>query len=163
MRDADTSNSALSLDQLYTEHHSWALRVARGVVGDQHEAEDIVSEVFLAIHRAQLNGGGPTGNVRGYLRRAVQNEATKLWARRRFEQVTDTVPDTTEPDPAEALLRAVQRQKALNASPPSYAAVLFRMDILGETAEETAESLGMTVSAVKSLLHRARATLKLAA
>ena len=153
----------LSLDHLYAEHHTWALRVARGVVGDPHDAEDIVSEVFVAIHRAQLNGGGPTGNARGYLRRAIQNEATKLWARKKFEQVTDAVPDTEEPDPAEALLRAIERQRALSKVPPSYAMVLYRVDILGQSTDETADALKLTVSSVKSILHRARSTLKLAA
>lgn len=158
----DVDGAPLTLDRLYAEHHAWALRVARGVVGDLHEAEDIVSEVFLGIHRAQQKGGGPTGNARGYLRRSIQNEATKLWARRRFEQVTDIVPETEEPDPAEALLRALERQKTLAAAPPAYAAVVYRMDILGHTADETAEELDMTVSAVKSVLHRARSALKAA-
>jgi len=160
---ADERGAPLTLHQLYSEHHSWALRVARGVVGDQHEAEDIVSEVFLAIHRAQLNGGGPTGNARGYLRRAIQNEATKLWARRKFEHVTDTVPESEAPDVADALLRAVQRQEALSDAPPTYTVVLYRVDILGQTAEEAAAALGMSAPSVKSILHRARGTLRLAA
>jgi len=163
MTDTDSDAAPLSLAALYAEHHGWALRVARGVVGDPHEAEDIVSEVFLAIHRAQANGGGPTGNARGYLRRAIQNEATKLWARRKFEQVTDEVPDTEQEDPAEALLRAISRQRALASSPPMYVQVLYRMDILGQSAEETALQLQLTVPSVKSILHRARGTLKLAA
>lgn len=151
------------MDDLFNEHHSWALRVAIRVIGDSHEAEDVVSEVFLAIHKARLNGGGPTGNVRAYLRRAIQNEATRVWARRRFEQVTDEVPEEETPDPSEALLRALQRSNDLGKYPPMYAVILYRMDILGETAEEAAEGMNLSVSATKSLLFRARNALRLAA
>lgn len=151
------------MDKFFSEHHSWALRVAVRVIGDSHDAEDAVSEVFLAIHKAKLNGGGPTGNVRGYLRRAIQNEATRIWALKRFENVTDDVPEVETPDPAEALLRALQRSNDLGKYPPMYALILYRMDILGETAEEASTRLGLSVAATKSLLHRARNALRLAA
>lgn len=156
-------NKGWGMERIFSEHYQWALRVARGVIGNTHEAEDVVSEVFLAVYRAQLNGGGPTGNVRAYLRRSIQNEATRVWARRRFEEVTDEVPDTVTEDPAEALMRALQRQRDLKLCPPMYTAVLYRMDVLGETAEDAAVYLGVTVGSLKSTLHRARNTLRLAA
>ena len=148
---------------LFTEHYAWAIRVATRVIGNPHDAEDAVSEVFLAIHKAKQNGAGPKENVRAYLRRAIQNEATRIWARRRFEQVTDEVPEVEAPDPAEALLRALQRSNDLGKYPPMYALILYRMDILGETAEEAATRLKLSVPATKSLLHRARTALRLAA
>lgn len=151
------------MEQMYTDHHEWSLRVARAVIGDIHEAEDIVSEVFLSVHRAQLSGGGPTGNIRAYLRKAIQNEATRVWARRRFEQVTDEVPETEQNDHSDATLRALQRERDLSGCPPMYALVIFHMDVLGDDAVETARKLGLTVSSVKSLLHRARSALRLAA
>lgn len=151
------------MQQLFADHHAWALRVARGVIGDTHDAEDVVSDVFLAVHKAKLNGGGPTGNVRAYLRRAIQNEATRIWARKRFEEVTEEVPDEATIDPAEALLRALSRQKELAKHPPSYTLVLYGQDVLGEPIDVTAERLNLSVSATKSLLHRARSALKRAA
>lgn len=151
------------MKDIYAEHYDWAVRVARNVIGDVHEAEDVVSEVFLAMFRAMQNGGGPTSSVRGYLRRAIQNEATRVWARRKFEDITDEVPDASEPDPADALLRALQRERDLSGCPPMYALVIFHMDVLGDGVEDCARKLGMTTSAVKSMLHRARQALRLAA
>ncbi|SDH42296.1 RNA polymerase sigma factor [Microbacterium sp. 77mftsu3.1] len=152
------------LKEIYAEHHDWALRVARSVIGSSsHDAEDVVSEVFLAVHKAFLAGGGPRDNIRGYLRRAIQNQATQLWAKRKFEDVTDAVPEQEYPDPAEALLRAVERQRELTKCPPSYVIVLYRVDVLGESTEEAATALGMTVPSVKSILHRARKAITLAA
>lgn len=157
------------MEDIYAEHHAWAVRVACNVIGDRNEAEDVVSEVFLAVFRAIQAGGGPAKdkdgykNIRGYLRRAIQNEATRVWARRKFEDVTDDLPETSEPDPADALLRALQRERDLSGCPPMYALVIFHMDVLGDDVEDCARKLGMTTSAVKSMLHRARQALRLAA
>lgn len=151
------------MHEIFAEHYDWAIRVAIRVIGDRHDAEDAVSEVFLSVHKAMLAGGGPKENIRAYLRRAIQNEATRIWARKRFETITDELPEVETPDPAESLLRALQRSNDLGKYPPMYALILYRMDILGESAEEASTRLGLSVPATKSLLHRARNALRLAA
>lgn len=151
------------MKKLYAEHHAWALRTAKGIIGDTHDAEDVVSEVFLAIHKAKAAGGGPTTNVRAYLRRAIQNEATRVWTRRRFEQVVEEIPDQATPDPVEAMLRALQRKHALRDAPPLWPLAIYHVDILGEPAEAFAEQYDLTVSSAKSLLHRAREAVRKAA
>ncbi len=49
---------------------------------------------------------------------------------------------------------------ALQVLPPRQRAILILSDVLGWSTPEIAENLGITVSSVTSLLHRARATMK---
>jgi len=68
---------------------------------------------------------------------------------------------TTRPE--EALLSKESREKmmeALEKIPPEYRAVFILRDMEGFSNAETGESLGISVAAVKSRLHRARLTLR---
>jgi RNA polymerase sigma-70 factor (ECF subfamily) len=49
---------------------------------------------------------------------------------------------------------------AIEKLPPDYRAVFALRDIEGQSTEETAQVLGLSVAAVKSRLHRARAFLR---
>ena len=66
-------------------------------------------------------------------------------------------------DPERALLEGETRaelERALDALPPRYRAVLVLRDVEGLSSEETAAVLAESVSAVKSCLHRARMVLR---
>ena len=65
--------------------------------------------------------------------------------------------------PEDALLSKESREKmmeALDKLPPEYRAVFILRDIEGFSNAETGESLGISVAAVKSRLHRARLALR---
>ncbi|MFD0538729.1 RNA polymerase sigma factor [Actinomadura luteofluorescens] len=46
-------------DELFRRHHTAVLRYARGLVRDQHLAEDLTSEAFTRTFAAMRQGGGP--------------------------------------------------------------------------------------------------------
>jgi len=65
--------------------------------------------------------------------------------------------------PEDALLSKESREKmmeALDKLPAEYRAVFILRDIEGFSNAETGESLGISVAAVKSRLHRARLALR---
>ena len=66
-------------DELFRRHHTAVLRYARGLVRDQHLAEDLASEAFTRTFAAMRQGRGPRDACRPYLYTVVQNTATD-WA-----------------------------------------------------------------------------------
>jgi RNA polymerase sigma-70 factor (ECF subfamily) len=66
-------------------------------------------------------------------------------------------------DPREALLRKELKgvlDEAIRSLPPLYRAVVVLRDVEDLSTEETAQTLGLTVGAVKTRLHRARIFLR---
>lgn len=151
------------MDDMFRKHYEWAIRVARRVLGNTHDAEDAVSEVFTSTLKAVQKGKGPRDNVRAYLRRAIQNEATRFYARRRLETPTDEVPEVPIPDRTPDVGRAIDRAQLLRLCPTAWPLLLFHVDVCGLSAKEASVELGITEYAAVSALHRARKALRLAA
>ena len=83
--DADLVAAAVTGDEqasgeLYQRHHAAVLGYARGLVRDQHMAEDLTSEAFVRTFAALRRGLGPRGACRPYLYTVVRNAAVD-WAR----------------------------------------------------------------------------------
>jgi RNA polymerase sigma-70 factor, ECF subfamily len=67
------------------------------------------------------------------------------------------------PNPEQLLGRTETREileKAIQDLPPSFRTVFMLRDVEGLSTEETAEMLGLTISAVKARLFRARLRLR---
>jgi RNA polymerase sigma-70 factor (ECF subfamily) len=133
------------------------------MLGDPDEAEDAAQEAFLRAYRGirRYDRERPFST---WLLSIAAHYCIDLMRRRRFRTLSyDELPQLDPPDlnpgPETALLLSEnQRQvQALMASlgPQDRAAVVMRYwyDL---SYEEIGEALSMTVSAVKSRLHRAR-------
>ena len=149
------------LEDLYRRHAADVYRFALGLSGDRAEAEDITSETFV---RAWAGAGDLRMNtVKAYLIAIARNLFLQRLRRSRRRAALD--PDL--PDPAPGPEREAERRDELRA-------VLMRMQRLPEADraallmhaelelpyEEIARALGVSLSAVKVRIHRAR--LKLA-
>ncbi|WP_168221189.1 sigma-70 family RNA polymerase sigma factor [Actinomadura sp. WMMA1423] len=149
-------------DELFRRHHTAVLRYARGLVRDQHLAEDLTSEAFTRTFAAMREGGGPREACRPYLYTVVRNTATD-WARgARRTVVTDEVaewasaPEDEPPDLDEldALVRAFR------SLPERWQTVLWYTVIEDEPVGQVADLLGMEKGAVSQLAFRAREGLR---
>ena len=149
-------------DELFRRHHTAVLRYARGLVRDQHLAEDLTSEAFTRTFAAMRQGGGPREACRPYLYTVVRNTAVD-WARgARRTVVTDEVaewasaPEDEPPDLDEldALVRAFR------SLPERWQTVLWYTVIEDEPVGQVAELLGMEKGAVSQLAFRAREGLR---
>lgn len=139
------------------ELHRYCARLTGSVI----EGEDIVQEVLArAFYTLSLNLDTPP--LRPWLFKIAHNAAIdhlKSHGRQHTElraDLTDAAGFVEAPDPA-AVRAALVRFIAL---PISQRSAVILKDVLGHSLEETAETMGTTVMAVKAHLVRGRAKLR---
>ena len=147
--------------------------VARGMLRDDMDAEDVVQEAYLHA-LAGLGGFSGRASMFTWLTRITVNEAlNRLRARRRFPAVKMLSSDSYEVDaaavqcqtrnPEEQVLRNELHDAldaAVDALPEAYRAVVRLQEIEEFSAGDVAACLGLTVACVKSRLFRARKLLR---
>jgi RNA polymerase sigma-70 factor (ECF subfamily) len=151
-------------------HNQRLYRIARGVVRNDSEAEDIVQEAYVRAFAALATFRGDS-SLATWLSRIVINEALgRLRKRRRTvampasqEAQIIQFPLNPSDDPERAMaqrqiLRLVER--ATDNLPDVYRTVFIARVIEGLNIEETADLLGVRPETVKTRLHRARALVR---
>jgi len=151
-------------------HNQRLYRIARGVVRNDAEAEDIVQEAYVRAfpHLESFRGDASLGT---WLSRFVINEALgRLRKRRRTVAMPENpqaeiiqFPLNPSDDPERTMaqrqiLQLVER--ATDSLPDVYRMVFMARVIEGLSIEETSELLGVRPQTVKTRLHRARALLR---
>ena len=77
--------------RLYEKYKDYLLTLAKGLLGEQAEAEDVVHDVFVAFARS-VGRFQLTGSLKGYLATCVSNLARdKIRARTRRPETLDSV------------------------------------------------------------------------
>jgi RNA polymerase sigma-70 factor, ECF subfamily len=150
-------------------------RIARGILRNDSEAEDVVQEAYVQayIHLGWFRGDC---SLATWLARITMNEALGRLRRRRPTVSLGSV----EPEPPAAQIipfpqiaaqddperTMAQRQivhlveQAFDNLPENFRMVLMTRVIEGMSVEETAELLGLKPETVKTRLHRARELLR---
>ncbi|OBV11884.1 sigma-70 family RNA polymerase sigma factor [Erythrobacter dokdonensis] len=148
-------------------------RIAYRMVGNPHEAEDIVQEAMLRLwdHAPRLAARHPAGTpaggalrLSGWLGRVTTNLAIdKLRLARRVSG--EEVPERADEAPlADAMIEADERDGATRALvlalPERQRAAIVLTYYEDLPNAEAAEAMDMNIKAFESLLHRARAALR---
>lgn len=146
---------------LFGRYATSAKALAVRVVRQQHLAEEIVQEAFLALWREPEGYDPERGSVRAWLmgmvhHRAVDAVRREESQRRRADQMVVGLREETE-DPAEDLVDDLARPQerrlvraALDALPPEQRQVLEFMYFEGLTQTQVAERTGLPLGTVKS-------------
>jgi RNA polymerase sigma-70 factor (ECF subfamily) len=162
------SGERRAFEAIMRRYNQRLYRVARAIVGDDSEAEDAVQAAYLAAFVAVPQFAGRS-SVGTWLTRITINEASArrraLVRRRSLDNLalSEEVVAKRERTPEEivSMQQLVKRvESAVDGLPASYRLVLVLSQVQGLSGEETAESLGLTVDAVRVRLHRARALLR---
>jgi RNA polymerase sigma-70 factor (ECF subfamily) len=158
-------------------HNRRLYRVARSVLRDDAEAEDVVQETYVRAYGALRDYRGEA-TLASWLTRIALNEAFDRLRRRRpsvavaaldeadnrredsvirlHSMLSDTSP---EKDAALTEIRALV-ERAVDALPEAFRTVFVMRDIEEMSIEETAAQLGIRAETVKTRLHRARRLLR---
>jgi RNA polymerase sigma-70 factor, ECF subfamily len=163
---------ARAFELLFRKHQSYAFNVAYGLVGNSDDAADITQEAFLRVHRNMERFRGDASFTTWLYRVVVNLAITELRRRTRSRTLLmeDIAPaeswrSEAEGDDAPALHLELDEeretvQQVLKHLPPDYRAVLVLRHFQQLAYEEMCQVLGLTMSQVKTRLHRARRMFK---
>lgn len=157
---------------LMRRHNQRVYRVARAILRDDAEAEDVMQDAYV---RAYQNLAGFEGRAKfaTWLTRIAVHEALARARRRsRFQSIDSSDPahgdlmnaaTSSDRSPEQASydreLSAVIESAVLSL-PDEYRIVFMLRDVEGMNTEETAQCLHLTEENVKVRLHRAHAKLR---
>jgi len=160
---------------IMTANNRRLYRLARSIVRNDSEAEDVLQEAYLHAF-ARLDGFRGESALATWLSRIVINEALGRLRKAR-RSLAALLPEGTLPqatiipfplqagssDPEKSM---AQRQilemveRAMDALPEMFRTVFVARAVEGLSVEETADLLGLKPETVKTRLHRARKLLR---
>ena len=148
---------------LYEAHALGMIRLAHIMLGDRQSAEDVVQEAFCGVYRRWSHLADPDSAVH-YVRSAVLNHCRSVLRRRTTSQAPRGVtshPESVRSAEAAVLTREERDEimRAVRRLPPRQREALVLRFYLDLSAEETATTMGISPSSVRSATHRALASL----
>lgn len=162
-----------ALEELLERHQAQVYRFGVRMCGHPEDARDVLQETLLAMARGVKDFRGAS-SLSTWLYTIARSFCIK---RRRRSKLAPALERSLETDAAadvagladpgkgpEEALMGKRIEQALAAAiaelTPAHREVLVLRDIEGLTAPEVAEVIGISVSAVKSRLHRARTAIR---
>ncbi len=152
--------------------------IARGMMRNQQDAEDVLQDTFLSVFRSVRTFKGQSSLSTWVYRIAVNAALMKIRCRRndcRLVSIEENLPRYNEtghrvaslpdwhPRADEILLDKElggRLREAIGCLPDEYRVVLILRDQEGLSNEEVGSVLDLSVPAVKSRLHRARVAVR---
>jgi RNA polymerase sigma-70 factor (ECF subfamily) len=170
-------NDEAALVTLMRRHNGALFRIARAILKDGADAEDVLQESYLQAYRHIADFRGEA-KLSTWLTRIVVNQAL---ARRRGRHRSRTVvpfsnlqadehvtsepvgPDDSAESPEHSTSRAEVRsllERAIESLPVAFRTVFILREVDELSVAETAECLSITAATVRSRLFRARGLLR---
>jgi RNA polymerase sigma-70 factor (sigma-E family) len=156
---ADRAEDGTEFREFAAARAGQLFRIAYLICGDWHEAQDLVqttlAKLFVAWHRVQR-----TQSPDAYARKVLMNAYLSQRRLKRSSELPVAVPwelDNATADDADLRMTLVA---ALRKLPPRSRAVVVLRYLDDHSIEATAQALGISVAAVKSLNSRGLAQLR---
>ena len=178
--DAELVKRALARDEaavrdIIKANNRRLYRLARGILRNDGEAEDVVQETYVRSF-TRLNDFRGESSLSTWLSRIAMNEALGRLRRQRPSVEISSLPQgmleaqiiqfplaSAADDPEKSMAqREIQHvvEGAIDELPEPFRLVFITRVVEGMTIEETAEILDLKPETVKTRLHRARAMLR---
>jgi RNA polymerase sigma-70 factor (ECF subfamily) len=165
LRERLVARDERALAELVEVATPWLLNVARAMLHDEDEAEEVVTEAFRSLWEHVAPVTDDESGLVPYLLRVTRHRAIdRLRARQRHGRSLSVVAGAAarsvppvEPDEAGTPGWRVHQQvhAALDDLPADQRAVVDLAYFQGKTQAEVADELGIPIGTVKSRLHRA--------
>ncbi len=155
--------SIAEFNGMVSEHGPSLYRLAYRLVGDRHEAEDLVQEGFRSAWKSRNLFRPEEGNSRAWLAAILRRRIADHWRRPR------PPVNLARDEPLESELPAVdpfrdeltdEMQQALNRLPAELKETLLLVVVAELTHQEAAEMLSVPLGTVLSRVSRARNRLR---
>jgi RNA polymerase sigma factor (sigma-70 family) len=149
------------LERLYARHAAEVRRYVQMVLRNRNDAEDVVQQTFLKALRALQQGVRPE-KPRQWLFAIAHNECRMIFrqaSRRPIEVDLESAGEISARGGSDAI-SADSIREALGQLAPNQRAALVMRELDDRSYAEIAETLGVTESAVETLLFRARRALR---
>ena len=160
-------SEAARFEEAVLPHLDAAYTLARHLLRNDHDAEDVVQDAYLRAIRHF--GGYRGGNTRAWLLTIVRNTCYSWFRRHHLDAQATEFDETVHgdfqrgEDPEEEMLRGALREaldQAIEGLPVEFREVLILRDVQGLSYGEIAEVVGIPVGTVMSRLSRARQRLQ---
>jgi len=147
------------IDELYRRHGGEVYRYAYAVLGNHADAEDVTQTTFLNAYRALEQGVRPRKPSNWLLTiasNAIKQRFRHEQARPREVELDDRIAGAETDDDGPSVGELLT---ALSKIPPQQRQAIVLREFEGRSYAEIAEILGVTTSALETLLFRARRSL----
>lgn len=160
----------MEFDQLAMRHKDAVYRQMVRMCGNADDADDVLSDALLSAYRS-LHQLSDEAAFQGWLAIIARRTCGRLKKREalapllkltELEQIGQE-PIDSAPSPEQQVLEAETKAcllRVMDQLPPIYREVYELRDVEGLSASTAAAQLGISVAAVKSRLHRARALVR---
>jgi RNA polymerase sigma-70 factor, ECF subfamily len=154
-----------SFEAVVLPHFDAGYRLARWLMRNEHDAEDVVQEASLRAFRYFRTFGG--GDARAWFLRIVRNTCYG-WSRHRYQATTDSFDEEQhsnarpQSNPETLLLQTDDARsiaQALSSLPDHFHQLLVLRELEGLSYRELADVIGIPIGTVMSRLSRAREAL----
>ena len=155
----------MTTQDVWKDLHERLFSFIRSRVGTDHDAEDILQDVFTRIH-AKLGSLTDSKSVTAWVYRITRNAITDFYrARSKMERASGSLAkadegagDGDESEPRAELSRCIK--PLLKQLPEPYREAVAMTELGDTTQKEAARLLGLSVSGMKARVQRGRRKLK---
>ena len=149
--------------ELTRRYNQRLFRMARGILKDDADAEDVVQETYLRVftHLEQFRGDSSVGTW--LVRIAINLALGRIRRHRPTVDIAETPAASTDPDPEILMARQELRtllEGAIDDLPDAFRVVFVARMVEGLSIQETADLFHIRPETVKTRLHRARRALR---
>jgi RNA polymerase sigma-70 factor (ECF subfamily) len=150
---------AESVECLWQELASPLRGFLRTRTASDADAEDLLQDVFVRIQQ-RLPTLQDASKIQGWVYRIARNALIDHYRRRREHVRIEVEPETGDPTGEDVVDLRPALRRFIAELPASYREPLVRHEYQGESIEEVGKALGLTTTAAKSRVRRARLMLR---